>query len=115
MIECHYLDVTGRLSPFKNILQRYVTDAIGVVDSKLDICADLCLGHESHHCARIQKVPEHVILMDNIVTEGLACHFETETTGFAVGFELVARYLANADSTASEAVYIPANDILSVV
>jgi len=211
MIEYHYLDVTGQLSPFKNILHKYVTEAIAAIDPRLDICADLCLSHdplncnpelgiggvafsqslmhifldannpnleqsireevlavlahESHHCVRIQKVPDHVTLMDNIVTEGLACHFETEITGcsapsfipdevlnasrehlrsmrasledtefcfetyflgkdlkkypkyagFAVGFELVGQYLAKVKSTASEAVYVPASDVLAII
>ena len=211
MIEYHYLDVTGLLSPFKNILHQYVTEAIDVVGPRLDICADLCishdppncnpemgigggafspslmhifldannpnieqsirdeilavLAHESHHCVRMQKVPDHVTLLDNIVTEGLACHFEKEITGcaapsfipdevlnasrellrsmrpsleetefcfdtyflgkdtkkypkyagFAVGFELVSQYLAKTKSTASEAVYVPASDVLSIV
>ncbi|MAC34984.1 MAG: hypothetical protein CME38_15495 [Haliea sp.] len=38
------------------------------------------LAHEVHHCVRMASVKDKT-LADRLVTEGLACHFETEITG----------------------------------
>lgn len=209
-IKYHFLDSTGQLSPYKEHIHQYVGKAIEVVDGRLEICTDLCVGHEpyhcnpdlgigggafspslmhifldannpkltesirkellavlaheAHHCARMQSVPEDVTLLDSLVTEGLACCFETEVTGysapsfipsavlntseelmssmrplmrdaefcfdtiflgkdtetypkyagFAVGFELVRRYLLGTGSTAAESVQIASRDVLEL-
>jgi uncharacterized protein YjaZ len=39
------------------------------------------LAHEVHHCVRIAGIPEDKTLGAHLVTEGLACQFETEVTG----------------------------------
>ena len=38
------------------------------------------IAHEAHHCSRMAKVGRSLTLGDNIVTEGLACQFETVLT-----------------------------------
>lgn len=38
------------------------------------------LAHEVHHCVRMASVKDKT-LADRLVTEGLACHFETDITG----------------------------------
>ena len=39
------------------------------------------LGHELHHCARMELVGMAKTLIDNLVMEGLACQFEDVITG----------------------------------
>ena len=39
------------------------------------------LAHETHHCARYRIVGNPKSLQDNLVTEGLACHFEEIVNG----------------------------------
>ena len=48
------------------------------------------LGHELHHCIRRRKVGYGITLSEALVTEGLACHFETELRTTRVPFYAIA-------------------------
>lgn len=47
----------------------------------VDIQIERILAHELHHCARATKVGYGKTLLEALITEGLADHFDTEVTG----------------------------------
>lgn len=94
-LELHSLDIT--VSPFESgaapksgigaymlsphrieiLVDTDSQDLANIIKSELPSV----LAHEMHHCARSHIVPKETTLAENILTEGLACHFEQQFNG----------------------------------
>ena len=71
----------GGSAPNAHVLYIYINPDFANLEAVLELEIRSTLAHELHHCARWAAVGYGTTLLEAIVSEGLADHFDTEVNG----------------------------------